>query len=74
MFPNNLTPQAGAALRRWREGVGVNQAELAAQADISPGTLSRFERGQRVLAKNTYAHVIAALAVLTEARRQEDAA
>lgn len=74
MNPNALTIEAGASLRRWREELGITLAQLAEQTDITAGTLSRFERGERVLAPNTYAHVIAALAVLTEQRRQEPAA
>lgn len=65
---NATDPETGNTLRRMRISAGVTQLELARQAGISESTLSRFERGERDLAHNTYAHVVAALAVLIAQR------
>lgn len=66
--PDALDPETGATLRRMRESADVGLRELARQAGIHESTLSRFERGERVIAHNTYAHVVASLAVLLRQR------
>lgn len=71
--PDALDPQTGATLRRMRKSAGVGLRELAQQAGINAATLSRFERGERVLAQNTYAHVVAALGALLVQRGQDAA-
>ena len=58
--------------RRLQLGVGLR--ELSARASLNPGTLSRWERGQRVLAASTEARIHKALAALNRQHREQAAA
>ena len=48
--------------RASREGAGLPLRALARRADISPATISRWERGERDIAEQTYEHLTTALA------------
>lgn len=48
---------AGAAFRALREGAGLDIRRLAAMADISHGTISRWERGEREVSLSTREHL-----------------
>lgn len=53
---------AGATFRAAREGAGLSVRALAARADVSPTTISRWERGEREIAPVTYEHLTQSLA------------
>ena len=48
--------------RASREGAGLPLRALARRADISPATISRWERGEREISDPTYEHLTTALA------------
>jgi transcriptional regulator with XRE-family HTH domain len=45
--PRPAATSVGEALVKWREGRGQSQKELAGQLQVDPGTLARWERGER---------------------------
>ncbi|GAB3889367.1 hypothetical protein GCM10028802_42220 [Terrabacter terrigena] len=47
----------------------MEQADLASRVGISPGHLSRCERGERVISRETYEALIEALAELAAEQR-----
>ena len=57
-------PTRRVTLRQMREQASIPLGELASQAGVSTSTLRIFETGIPDLAPATYAHTIAALAVL----------
>lgn len=62
-MPQSTTPtSAGATFRAAREGAGLSVRSLASRADVSPTTISRWERGEREIAEATYQHLTLALA------------
>ena len=54
--------QTGPTFRAARQGAGVSLRALAAEAGISHPTLSRWERGERDISRNTYEHLTRTLA------------
>lgn len=58
--PNEI----GSAFAAMRKEAKIPQTRLAARVGISPGHLSRFEKGQRTIARPTYDALIEALAQL----------
>ncbi|HEY4505173.1 MAG TPA: helix-turn-helix domain-containing protein [Candidatus Paceibacterota bacterium] len=45
--PRQASEGIGQGLVRWRQGRGMSQKELAAQLDVDPTTLAKWERGER---------------------------
>lgn len=58
------SPQAGIAFRDMRIASGVTAEAVAVRAGISASHLSRFERGQRPVARSTYWRLVSGLASL----------
>ncbi|WP_461004825.1 helix-turn-helix domain-containing protein [Terrabacter terrigena] len=67
--PSLSSTPLGATIRARREEAGVEQADLASRVGISPGHLSRCERGERVISRETYEALIEALAELAAEQR-----
>lgn len=44
--PSTIDPKLAAALRAMREQAGLSQEELAHEADLTTGAVSRIERGK----------------------------
>lgn len=60
------TPKArllGAELRELRENADMTVRDLAAQLDVAPGTVSRYERGERAPKSEHVARVLGTLGV-----------
>ncbi len=47
-------PALGSTFRAAREGAGLSVREVAARAGRSHATVSRWERGERAIAEDTY--------------------
>jgi len=66
---SSSTPSFGILLRRYREGAGLSQAELAERAGVSWRTISDLERGVKQAPRRSTLRLLAeALAVSTEER------
>lgn len=65
MPPKKLSPDPalGRAVRKLREARGLTQEELASQAGMTFGTVSRLESGKSVPAWATVMQILAALGV-----------
>ena len=61
MSGTNSTAQVGRYLAQVRERAGIKQAELARKITWSPAVLSRAESGERVLAPEEVASILAAI-------------
>jgi transcriptional regulator with XRE-family HTH domain len=61
--PRDASLALGVAVRRLREQRGVTQEDLAHDAQVTTGTLSKLERGQSDPAFSTIVKVAAALGV-----------
>lgn len=57
-----LPDERGPMFRAMREGAGLDIRPLAARAEISHSTISRWERGLREISEPTYEHLTLALA------------
>lgn len=62
----------GVAVRVLRESLGVTAADLAKRAGLSPGHLSRLERGSRQTGSAKIASIAGALQVPREAISHPD--
>ncbi len=60
----------GAKIRAARETAGLGQRELARQADIHPGTMTRHESGERPPSEQTTALILDTLGVTGELREE----
>lgn len=60
MFTPDLpqAPQTGAMLRAMRTATGLSLAQVAERAGTTKPTLSRFERGQRVISADLLERVL----------------
>lgn len=52
----------GRVLRAMREGVGLSIREEARRVELTHSTLSRFERGERIISAETLARVARVIA------------
>lgn len=59
----------GRVLRAMREGVGLSIRELASRVGITHSTLSRFERGERIVSAETLARIARVIADEIAAKR-----
>lgn len=64
-----LTP-TGAMLRAMREAVGLTLDQMATRTGATKSTLSRFERGERIISPELLARITRVLADETNARRR----
>jgi len=62
-------PQTGATLRAMREGIGLSLSDLATRAGTTKTTVSRFERGQRVISADLLARIARVIADETASKR-----
>lgn len=71
MNPPNQTQWAavGAMLAGMREGVALDQAEMAARVGVSKSTLSRFENGHRAISADLLSRIARVIADEISARR-----
>lgn len=72
MTSSNQTQQGavGAMLRAMREGVGLDQTEVARRLGVSKTTLSRFENGHRVISPDLLSRVARVIADEITAKRR----
>lgn len=54
--------EQGRAFREARLGAGLDIRKLATRAEVNHSTISRWERGERVISEPTYQHLSLALA------------
>lgn len=59
--PDQL-PHTGAALRAMRTGAGLSLSDLADRCNTTKSTISRFERGQRLISAELLARIARAIA------------
>ena len=57
-----MRPELGRTFRAARRGTGLSIRELAAEAEVSHSSLSRWEHGERGISRINYEHLSRALA------------
>jgi transcriptional regulator with XRE-family HTH domain len=67
--PTEAQALLGAMLRAEREGVGLQQSELARRVGVSAGTISRFETGKRIISPELRARITRVIADEFNAKR-----
>ena len=58
-----IAPRVGRVIRRYREGVGLSQEALAAEAGLHRTYISLFERGHRNISFDALSQIAEALGV-----------
>ena len=70
--PNRTTqPEEGIALRKWREGIGIKQSELAKRAGLSQNLVSLLEAGKRNFTKDASDKIYRAMKGLNAQRAEQ---
>jgi len=70
--PNRTTqPEEGIALRKWREGIGIKQSELAKRAGLSQNLVSLLEAGKRNFTKDASDKIYRAMKELNAQRAEQ---
>jgi transcriptional regulator with XRE-family HTH domain len=64
-------PEEGIALRKWREGIGIKQSDLAKRAGLSQNLVSLLEAGKRNFTKDASDKIYRAMKEMNAQRAEQ---